>query len=305
MKLKDKFIQTMREIAILNGKEESFNEWYKKEGDNLYKLLSKKNEDDNEEVKSYTLREIFGFNSQRKNLIRSFICWFLLGCNFYGIILNLGYSKHNFYITCFCSFCGEITGEISSGFLAGIFGRVRTIYSLSFLGGISLLVYTVLDSELINFICIYLATLGIAGAFNINFIYTPELYPTPIRGTVCSYTFLLSRVGAMVVSPITSIFGPNKTNILFSCSAIAAGIIISNMPETLGRELENEIPEFEETNSLIDIAKDKLKSSKRYLISEKLFKTSFIGHDPLSLRLIGSGNFSKYSNFGSGIYSMK
>ena len=168
-----------------------------------------------------------------------------------------------------------------------------------------MVIYTLMDSIAINYLCIYLATLGIASAFNVLFIFTPELYPTPIRGTVCGYAYLLSRFGAMVVSPVTSYFGAFTTNILFACSSIASGIILSKMPETLGKELQNEIPEFEGTDALISSTKSKLFSNKRFLISEKLFKSSFIGHDPITIQQIGAKSFSQFSNLGSGIFSRK
>ena len=310
MKLKERFIQTMREISVINEREAQFEDWYKKNKDYLNKILAKntkdkKEEENEEEIKTYNLKEIFSFNSQRSNLIKSFLTWFLIGCVFYGIILNLAYSKGSFYITCFCSFAGEISGELSSGVLAGIMGRVKVLSVGCFISGISMIIYTLMDSIGISYICIYLATLGVASAFNVLFIFTPELYPTPIRGTVCGYAYLLSRFGAMVVSPITSYFGPFTTNILFSCFSIASGIIISKMPETLGKELQNEIPEFEGTDALIDSAKSRLFSNKRFLLSEKLFKSSFIGHDPITIQQIASKSISQFSNIGSGIFSRK
>ena len=311
MKLKERFVQTMREISVINEREAQFEDWYKNNKEYLNKLMAKKSKDkkveeeDEEDIKTYNLKEIFSFDSQRNNLIKSFSTWFMIGCIFYGIILNLAYAKGSFYITCFCSFAGEISGELSSGVLAGIFGRVKVLLLGCFLAGISMIIYTLMDSIGLNYICIYLATLGIASSFNVLFIYTPELYPTPIRGIVCGYSFLLSRLGAMVVSPITSYFGSFTTNILFSCCSIASAIILSKMPETLGKELQNEIPEFEGTDALIDSTKSKLFSSKRFLLSEKLFKTSFIGHDPITIQQIGSKSISQFSYIGSGIFSRK
>ena len=311
MKLKEKFVQTMREISVINEREAQFEDWYKNNKDYLNKLLAKNTRDKNqkeeneEEIKTYNLKEIFSFGSQRNNLTKTFCCWFMIGCVFYGIILNLAYAKGSFYITCFCSFAGEITGELSSGVLAGIIGRVKTLYLGCFLSGISMTIYTLIDLSGINYLTIYLATLGVASSFNVLFIYTPELYPTPIRGTICGYSYLLSRFGAMVVSPITSYFGAFTANILFSSCSIASGIILSKMPETLGKELQNEIPEFEGTDSLIDRTKSKLFSNKKFLLSEKLFKSSFIGHDPISIQQIYSKSISQFSNIGSGIFSRK
>ena len=308
LKLKKRFIETMKDIAKINDREIQLSEWLSKNEANLDKLLNQNTKEANtdEEIKTYSLKEIFGFNSQKYNLIKSFLCWFMIGCVFYGIILNLAFFKGNFYIICFCSFFGEITGELSSGFLSGIFGRVKVICVNCFISGITMIIVTLNDSSiLINYLCIYLATMGIASSFNVLFIFTPELYPTPIRGTICGYTYLLSRFGAMVVSPITTNFGIFNTNILFSVFCFASGIIISKMPETLGKELANEIPELEGITALIDSTLAKLHSSKRYLLSEKLFKASFIGHDPVSLRLISSKSIQPIANIGSGIFSRK
>ena len=308
LKLKRRLIETMKEIAKINDREIQFSEWLSKNEANLDKLLNQNTKEANtdEEIKTYSLKEIFGFNSQKYNLIKAFFCWFMIGSVFYGIILNLAFFKGNFYIICFCSFSGEITGELSSGFLSGIFGRVKVICVNCFISGITMIIVTLNDSSiLINYLCIYLATMGIASCFNVLFIFTPELFPTPIRGTICGYTYLLSRFGAMVVSPITTNLGIFNTNILFSVFCFASGIIISKMPETLGKELANEIPELEGITALIDSTLAKLHSSKRYLLSEKLFKASFIGHDPVSLRLIGSRSIQPIANIGSGIFSTK
>ena len=308
LKLKRRLIETMKEIAKINDREIQFSEWLSKNEANLDKLLNQNTKEANtdEEIKTYSLKEIFGFNSQKYNLIKAFFCWFMIGSVFYGIILNLAFFKGNFYIICFCSFSGEITGELSSGFLSGMFGRVKVICVNCFISGITMIIVTLNDSSiLINYLCIYLATMGIASCFNVLFIFTPELFPTPIRGTICGYTYLLSRFGAMVVSPITTNLGIFNTNILFSVFCFASGIIISKMPETLGKDLANEIPELEGITALIDSTLAKLHSSKRYLLSEKLFKASFIGHDPVSLRLIGSRSIQPIANIGSGIFSRK
>ena len=108
----------------------------------------------------------------------------------------------------------------------------------------------------------------------------------------------------MVVSPITSYFGAFTTNVLFAFCSIGTGIIISKMPETLGKDLQNEIPELEGMTSLIDSTTSKM-SNRRFLLSEKLFKSSFIGHDPISFQHISCKNIGQLTHIGSGIFSRK
>ena len=64
---------------------------------------------------------------------------------------------------------------------------------------------------------------------------------------------MTSRLGAMIVSPITQTFGPTHANILLM------GITFFYLEETLGKDMKDDIPEVTGTTSFVQ--KDVLLSS--------------------------------------------
>lgn len=183
-------------------------------------------------------------------MLNTFI-WFSGGFCFYGIILNLGHMGGDFFADSILAFTGEISSELSSGWLAEIFGRVTIMKYGSFLGASSFLLYILTPSSLLwlKSILIFLSTFGFAALFNVIFIYAPELFPTPIRGTVCGFSYLISRFGAMIVSPLTQAFGTSVANYVFVFFGYGMGITCCYMTETLGKDIQDEIPEVSGSTS--------------------------------------------------------
>ena len=307
MKLKNRFIQTLKEIAEINNKTKDFNDYIGAHKENLDFILDtkKKDNEEKEEIPSISLRQIYSFDSQRSNMIKSLLAFFSIGLIFYGIILNLAYTRFNFFITCYCCFAGEITGELASGILANKNGRIKVMTGFCFIGGICYLLFSIAKNSLISYISIYFATMGLASTFNVIFIYTPELFPTPIRGKIFSYCFLISRIGAMAVGPITKIFGAFTTDILFSTIAIFCAVIIAGMEETLGQPLKNSIPEMD-IYLLSDTTKNKM--GKQLFLSHVL-NASFSGFDPVTFHYIRFMSMKETVPYEqgkfSGIFSMK
>ena len=264
MKLKNKLIQTLSEIAEINGRLPEFNEYLDKQKDNLNSdsimNLKQEEKDEKEEIHTIPFSQILSFNSQRNNVIRCFICFYILGLTFYGVMLNLGYTTRNFFIICYCFFTGEILGEAVS-VLSNKYGRIKVMYINGFIGGFCFLIYTTICSEILSYITIFISTCCIASYSNIIFIYAQELFPTRIRAKVFSYCFLMSRFGAMSVGPITNFLGVFVMNYIFSLSQILFGVIIFKMEETLKMPLKNDIPELEDVDCLVETTKERLSIS--------------------------------------------
>ena len=246
----DECLETLRSIAETNGR---VKEWEEFLATNKNALLNDGPKQNSNSAKNYSLIQIIGFKSQRTNFIFNSFLWLSGGFCFYGIILNLGHMGGDFFADSILAFTGEITSELSSGWMAEIFGRVFVMQSGAFLGATCFLVYisTPVTYFWMRSFFIFFATFGYAALFNVVFIYTPELFPTPIRGTVCGFSYLISRLGAMIVSPLTEAFGPSKANFIFILFGYLMGVCCFYMEETLGKEIQDEIPEATGNTSFV------------------------------------------------------
>ena len=275
-------LATLRIIAEINGR---VKEWEDFQNNNQHLLQGDKGKGGNTEVsKTFSIFQIITFKSQRKNFILNTFVWFAAGFCFYGIILNLGHMGGDFFADSILAFTGEISSELSSGWLAEIFGRVLVMQVGAFLGATAFLLYISISSSFLwlKSILIFLSTFGFAAIFNVVFIYTPELFPTPIRGTICGFSYLISRLGAMIVSPITEAFGPSHANLIFVLFGYAMGTACFYLEETLGKEMQDEIPEALGATSFV--------ASGTYLSSDNM------KYDVISDGIEKSQSYSKYFN---------
>jgi MFS family permease len=165
--------------------------------------------------------------------------------NYYGIILNLGKMKGNFYLNSIFAFLGECVCELISGKLADKYGRILIFLCSCILGIIGYILYLISPS--FKFIFVFIAMLGFAGIFNIMCIYMPEIYPTKIRNITYSYTSFISRITPIII-PILSQNFPKLIDYSFILSGVINGLLGMTLEETLGKKLLDIIPEEEEQN---------------------------------------------------------
>ena len=77
------------------------------------------------------------------------------------------------------------------------------------------------------------------------YLYTSELYPTPLRGTAVGSCNTVARVGgviALAISPLGRIWKPLPMTIMGSV-AIVAGVFAIAFPETTGLKLPETMKE--------------------------------------------------------------
>ena len=81
--------------------------------------------------------------------------------------------------------------------------------------------------------------------FGMCYLYTSELYPTPLRGTAVGSCSTMARVGgiiALCIAPLGYIWKPLPMTVMGSV-AIIAGIFAMTFPETTGRKLPETMTE--------------------------------------------------------------
>jgi hypothetical protein len=263
---------SLKKIAEINGKSETFKLFLEQNN-----TLIKSDKNLKEVKSSYNLIEIFQLNSQKYKATCLTLMWILGGFNFYGLILNLEHLGGNIFMNSIVTFIGEMFSEILSGYLADNFGRIFVFKLCGFTGGIGFILYELIqDYQWIKSISIFLTSFGFSGTFNLLFIYTPEVFPTSIRSTIIGFLFLCSRSGALLVPLITTY--TRHSPILFGILSILSGYISMNLEESLGKEIEDDVPESSKRKSFLSSFNNDKKSDpsnkKRTIISDEYFRTS-------------------------------
>ena len=249
---REECIGALTEIAYYNGRVEQWNNFQKNNSDLINKIgtnqLEKEenvgNDNNNEKIKKvYNIFQILSFKSQRRIFISLTVM--SVGCsyNYYGIILNLGKMKGNFYLNSIFAFLGEFVSEIFSGQLADKLGRITIFLWSCGIGTLGYILYLIVPFG--KFIFIFIAMVGYSGIFNILTIYSPEIYPTKIRNTAYSYSSFISRLSPICVPILTQAF-PNLIDYSFILWGIISGLICMTLEETLGKKRKDIIPEEEE-----------------------------------------------------------
>ncbi len=250
---KEKCLEVFTQLGIYNDKEEELIEFQRKNINLINKIgtpfLENEEYDKNNTTKdlekSYNIMQILKFKSQRIIFIKITIIYTCSTYNYFGIALNLGRMKGNFYLNTIFAFLGEFICKLISGKLSDRFGRIFIILCCCALGIIGYILYLI--SLSFKFLFIFISMIGFAGIFNILTIYQPEIYPTKIRNITYSYTSFISRISP-ISAPIIFQFFPKYFDSSFIIIAIIATLIGITLEETLNKKIIDIIPEEQEDN---------------------------------------------------------
>ena len=202
------------------------------------------------EVKESRVRvsELFSKQYLRRTVLL-WILWFVLVYTYHGIFIWLKafFVKTKvipdpllFY---FIVTLVQIPGYVSATLLLDVIGRKALLAAYLLLSGIGCLGFS-----LANDFTSVLLTSSVISFFNLGawaglYTYTPELYPTRVRGTGAGSAASFGRIGGILQGPLTGIvlssMGLYGTFIKFSVLHwIAAVAVIVLGLETKGRRLE-------------------------------------------------------------------
>ena len=129
--------------------------------------------------------------------------------------------------------------------------------------------YNYLDSNYqgLKTIILFISSFGFAGSLNLLYIYTNELFPLSIKALTFGLMYLMSRAGGVAIPLfLSNSFYP----IIMGSLSISCGYLMGKLPETLGKKLEDDVPETIRHYSILSIApidQDNL----------KIIQMSFIG----------------------------
>lgn len=173
---------------------------------------------------------------------------------FYGVLLNVEKFGENIFIFSTVMYVSEVIAESSSGYAAEVYGRKVVLVDSFLVCMIAFLLSNFFFSTpYISIILFFLGTFCISAAFNVIFIYTPELFETNVRASATSYSKLFGNFNSMFSQFIISKIA--KPFLFFSALSGVAFICMKMCKET--KEFNFDL--------------DKLKSSKSVYYSSKNF----------------------------------
>jgi OCT family organic cation transporter-like MFS transporter 4/5 len=191
----------------------------------------------------------------RKRTGLVYFSWLVVAMVYYGLSFNTKNIGADIYVSNFisgfveCVACVVIIPALSR------FGRVK-IYSGTFLAGglacvlVAVILWVTAKGSMVALV-VTLAMIGkflIAGTFALAYLYTAELFPTPVRNVAVGGASTFARIGSMSAPYIVDILGKVSAGIpamIFGASSVAAGLAAMALPETLNRKLPENVADVE------------------------------------------------------------
>merc|ERR1711874_51326 len=203
----------------------------------------------------HEIKLLFATPQMRKRTFTVFITWLVIAMVYYGLSFNSKNIGGDIYISMFINGLAEAVACLAIIPALARLGRVK-IYSGTFImSGLACLAVAVIiwfapENSFLGLI-IALAMSGkffISGTFALAYLYTAELFPTPVRNVAVGGASTFARVGSMSAPYIVDILGRLNAGIptvIFGAASIVAGLLSLLLPETLNKKLPETVADVE------------------------------------------------------------
>ena len=201
------------------------------------------------------IKLLFATPQMRKRTFTVFITWLVIAMVYYGLSFNSKNIGGDIYISMFINGLAEAVACLAIIPALARLGRVK-IYSGTFiLSGVACLAVAVIlwvaPANSYLGLIISLAMTGkffISGTFALAYLYTAELFPTPVRNVAVGGASTFARIGSMSAPYIVDILGRLNAGIptvIFGATSIIAGLLSLLLPETLNKKLPETVADVE------------------------------------------------------------
>ncbi|XP_038076486.1 organic cation transporter protein-like [Patiria miniata] len=175
--------------------------------------------------------------------------WFVNSLVYFGLSQSTNDLGVDDYWAFFVSGAVEIPALLYATFGVEWFGRKLNTGILELIGGAACLATIFIPAGIWRTVVAMVGKFCISATFSIVYVYSTELFPTPIRGVGLGLCSFAARAGGML-SPIILLLGDTTIEalplILFGASALVAGVLVFFLPETRGQKLPQTLKEGEE-----------------------------------------------------------
>ena len=201
------------------------------------------------------LEILFATPQLRKRTINIFYSWLVVAMVYYGLSFNSKNIGGDMYVSMFISGLAEVLACLAIIPALAKFGRVK-IYSGGFIAGgacclaVAILTWVVGKDSMV-WLLVTIAMTGkflISGTFALSYLYTAELFPTPVRNVAVGGASTFARIGSASAPYIVDILGGISAGIptvIFGVFSLTAGLFALLLPETLNKQLPETVADVE------------------------------------------------------------
>lgn len=179
-------------------------------------------------------------------VIISFCC----AIGYYGLSLNVANLNTNLYLNVLLNAVVEIPAYLLNSILSNKLGRKPLTIGTMLFSGVFCLLGSMMNSygimwKILRMICGILGIFGMAGTYNVLYVYDMELFPTVVRNAALGCATQASQMGA-IIAPLVVVMGGRIPFVVFSIFGIVGGLLAFFLPETLDCPLYDTISGMEE-----------------------------------------------------------
>jgi MFS transporter, putative metabolite:H+ symporter len=202
------------------------------------------------------IAELFSGRYARRTVML-WILWFGVVLTYYGIFLWIpsilatrGLSEVRSNEFFFLSTLAQVPGYFSAAWLVERLGRKPTLVAYLLGTAASAFMFGNAGTGTDAFVWAALLSFFNLGAWGVVYTYTPELYPTSVRGTGSGVAAAVGRIGGIIGPYLTPVLVPaiavsGTFAVFMALLLITAAAVAALGEETRGRSLEEIAPEAE------------------------------------------------------------
>ncbi|XP_033115307.1 organic cation transporter protein-like [Anneissia japonica] len=215
--------------------------------ENIFDEKYLKQENVEDAPKRGTVIDLFRTPNMCKKTLNLLFNWFVNSMVYYGLSLSTSDLGVDDYIAFFVSGAIEIPAYVLSIFFIDYWGRRLNLCGTLVLGGVACLLTILTPIGVARTTVAMIGKFGVTASFAIVYIYSAEIYPTPVRSVGMGLSSVAARVGGILSPFILEIesLWKHLPLVIFGCSSIAAGLLALFLPETNGKQLPESLAEGE------------------------------------------------------------
>ncbi|CAN1252782.1 Organic cation/carnitine transporter 4 [Linum perenne] len=207
------------------------------------KSTTQSTQEENQESNG-SLIDVVGWSVTRTRLFLTVLIGFFGSVTYYGLSLNVVNLGTNLYFNVAVNAVSEMPAFALTGLLVNRLGRKPLVVGTMFFSAVFCFLGSVVGDEgawkAVRMVCSVLGIFGMAGTYNLLFIYVAELFPTVVRNVALGCVTQVTQLAA-ILAPFIVVFGGSLPLAIFGACGLVGALMCIFLPDTLNQPMYDTI----------------------------------------------------------------